>query len=503
MNLPAQKKILLAGLFHETHTFLSQKTGMDQFRETGINIGQDIISRNQGNGSPMDGFLSYAEENDWQIIPTIQMAASPSGTVTDEVYNYFTNHFFKILERECHSIDGVYLVLHGAMVCESYDDVEGTLLREIRKRLTAKGIDIPVVAVIDLHANVSYDMVEFSTCMYSYRKNPHSDAREAAVEAAKRLDVSMAQRVCISQHHLPTQYVVPPTGLSTAADPMKSVLKHARMLETKDPDLLCINVMGGYAYADITDCGFSLNCCTRGDEAVAKGYLDELLEVFEQHLADVYPIESSLDEALEHIDREKRPNGPVLLIEPADNIGGGTPGDGTGILGPLLIMRRKNIIAVINDPESAMRCNKAGVGSKIELMVGAKTDLHHGQPVPIKAEILHLSDGKFELENKQSHLASMMGSHIEMGPCAVIVNEQATILLTSLKIPPMDLGQLHSQGIYPKNGDLVIVKAAVSHKDAYDPIAAASYYVDSAGLCTSNLLSLPYKKLKGKQISAR
>jgi microcystin degradation protein MlrC len=66
----------------------------------------------------------------------------------------------------------------------------------------------------------------------------------------------------------------------------------------------------------------------------------------------------------------------------------------------------------------------------------------------------------------------------------------------------MDLGQLHSQGISPEDAALVVVKAAVSHKDAYDPIAAASYNVESVGLCTSNLTTLPYKILTRKQISA-
>jgi microcystin degradation protein MlrC len=83
----------------------------------------------------------------------------------------------------------------------------------------------------------------------------------------------------------------------------------------------------------------------------------------------------------------------------------------------------------------------------------------------------------------------------------VIVTPQCEILLTTHKTAPMDLGHLHSQGIRPEDADLVIVKAAVSHKAAYDPIARASFNVDSAGLCTSNLTRLPYRKLRGKQIA--
>jgi microcystin degradation protein MlrC len=260
--------------------------------------------------------------------------------------------------------------------------------------------------------------------------------------------------------------------------------------------------MGGYAYADIADCGFSLNCCTSGDPSIARGYLAELLNVFETNIAGAYPTEEPLSTVLHRIDAQQRWAGPVLLVEPADNIGGGTPGDGTGLLAPLLATGRRGIVAIINDPDAARVCHGLKNGDAVNLSIGAKTDFHHGVSIDFVGSIRRLSNGQFDLENKKSHLASMMGTHIDMGLCAVVQNEQATILLTTRKTPPMDLGQLHSQGITLQDGDLVVVKAAVSHKDAYDPIAAASFNVDSIGLCTSNLTALSYRKMTGKQISA-
>lgn len=494
------KTVLMAGIYHETHTFLHEKTGLVQFRDMVLNLGEEVIKINLGNGSPTDGFLSYAISKNWEIIPTIQMAAMPSGTVEDEALDFFKAHFFEALETHCQAIDGIFLVLHGAMVSETCDDVEGELLCEIQQFMTARGINIPVVGVLDLHANVSQQMLDESTCLYAYRENPHNDARDAAVRAAELLDEVMDQPG-VQHIHLGTKYVIPPVGLATSKDPMKAIEARAREIEAATPEILCINVMGGYAYADIADCGFSLNCCTRGDPATAEGFLMELLRLLETHLLEAYPVESSLENALEHVDQNPPGAGPVLLIEPADNIGGGTPGDATGILEPLLTTKRCGIVAIINDPEAASACHKLQLGQSINLQVGAKTDDHHGAPIAFSGTIESLSDGRFELENKNSHLASMMGTHIDMGPCAVISNAKARILLTSRKTPPMDLGQLHSQGIRPEDADFVIVKAAVSHKDAYDPIAARSYYIDSPGLCTSNLERLPYRKLSGKVIS--
>jgi len=74
-------------------------------------------------------------------------------------------------------------------------------------------------------------------------------------------------------------------------------------------------------------------------------------------------------------------------------------------------------------------------------------------------------------------------------------------LLSTRKTAPMDLGQYHSQDLRPEDATYVVIKAAVSHRAAYDPITRASFYVDTPGLCTSDLRRLPYRKLTGKVIS--
>lgn len=494
------KTVLFAGLYHETHTFLADPTGLSAFRATALNLGEAAISRNLGNGSPSDGFLTTAREKNWRVIPTVQMAAMPSGPVEDAAIRFFDDAFFPVLEREAANLDGIFLVLHGAMVSQSSDDVEGQLLARIRKVLEARGLDIPVVGVLDLHANVSQAMVDNSTLLVAYRENPHTDARATAVRAAELLDRLM-NGLEVRQLHRPTPYVLPPTGVGSMNDPMKSVLAAARAIEASDPEMVCINVMAGYAYSDIPDCGFSLNCATSGSLEKAEGYLDQLAGVLKSRLAAGYPAENTLDEALAKADALPEGEGPILLIEPADNIGGGTPGDATDLLGPLLRTGRRGIVAVINDPQSVAACVGAGLGADVSLMVGAKVDRHHGEPVPFKGKVLNLTDGRFELELKNSHLASMIGTSADMGPSAVVGNDQAVILLTTKKTPPMDLGQVHSQGVRPEDARYVIVKAAVSHKDAYDPIARASFYVDTAGLCTSNLNRLPFRKLSGKRLA--
>jgi len=491
------KKIFLSGIYHETHTFLSQPTTLKDFI---INIGDDIIKQNTGNGSPTDGFIEFASKKSWDIISGIQMAARPSGIVDEEAEHFFDTNFFEKLEQHYENIDAIFLILHGAMVSKNHDDFEGDFLEKINHLLKQKNITIPVVAVLDLHANVSDKMIDNSTCVYAYRKNPHSDSRDTAIKAASILS-DLFENPNVNQINYQTKYILPPTGVGTANDPMKSVLLEANKIEQSDNDIICINVMAGYSYADIADCGFSLNCCTKGDINVAKNYLVSLANVLEAKIDFAYPKENTLEEALEKIKSLPASSKPILLIEPADNIGGGTPGDATDLLSRLLQSEHEGIVAIINDPNAVKECHKSHVGKEIELKIGAKFDNFHGVPIKLKATIQKLSDGKFTLKNKQSHLASMMGINIDMGLSAVLKNEQLILLLTSIKTPPMDLGQLISHDIKPEDARLIIIKAAVSHKDAYDPIASHSFYIDSQGLCTSNLKRLPFKKIGDKIIA--
>ena len=104
----------------------------------------------------------------------------------------------------------------------------------------------------------------------------------------------------------------------------------------------------------------------------------------------------------------------------------------------------------------------------------------------------------------------MCGDRFDMGPSAVVrrrVRQNAeslhsgecayiTILLTSIKTPPFDLGQWRSQGIEPTKLSVIAVKAAVAHRRAYDPIAARMFWVDTPGPCSSNLQTLPYKHIR-------
>jgi microcystin degradation protein MlrC len=116
--------------------------------------------------------------------------------------------------------------------------------------------------------------------------------------------------------------------------------------------------------------------------------------------------------------------------------------------------------------------------------------------VELEVELLSFSDGVFELVDKKSHLASLGGDRVEMGPCAVVRCKGVTILLTSRSTPPMDIGQWLSQGIDPSKFSFLGVRAAVAHRGAYAPIAERMLWADTPGPCSSRLSRFAFQKLR-------
>jgi microcystin degradation protein MlrC len=188
--------------------------------------------------------------------------------------------------------------------------------------------------------------------------------------------------------------------------------------------------------------------------------------------------------------------GPVLLVEPSDNIGAGAPGDGTAVLRALVEHKIGPAAVALWDSHSVARLADVSPGSKVTLDVGGKGHVLCGPPLTLEVELVSRSNGRFKLEDPQSHLASMSGTRFDMGPSAVVRHGGVSILLTSRRTPPFDLGQWRSQGIAPEKMFVIGVKAAVAHRRAYDPIAAASYWIATPGPCSSDLRTLPYRHVR-------
>lgn len=481
-------KVLFAGLFHETHTFISEPTPWNHFDV----LTDAAILAKEGDESPTAGFLTEARDAGWEVIPTIDARALPSGTVDDEAFEIFWREF----ERRASpafaaGLDAIYLVLHGAMATQNIPDAEGEFLERLRALPGAE--NVPLFGVLDLHANVTARMCRLANGLVAYRENPHTDAKRAAQLGAlllrRCLETGVVPRMAWCR--IPLMWAPPGTG--SANDPLKALNQLSRKTEKTDPAIWSLNVTPGFSFADTADTGLSLSAIYTGPaERVHENLrvIARLAWELREKGTLTYP---SADAVLK--ETGPSPQGPVLLVEPADNIGGGAPGDGTGILRAFLSHRVPSALLCINDPAAVALLSKVPPGTTTRVELGGHTWAADEGPVKIDVTLVSRSDGAFTLEDAQSHLASMSGAHYEMGPCAVVTHAGITILITSRKTPPFDLGQYRSQGIEPRHFSLIGVKAAVAHRRAYDPITVASHYVDTPGPCSSNLSAFSYHRL--------
>jgi microcystin degradation protein MlrC len=481
-------RVLVAGIYHETHTFLDGRTGLEDFL---IRRGNEMLTT-EGDDSPLGGFLEFARQHNWDVVPLADYRATPGPTVTDSVLDSFWKDIeTRALPALQQGIDTIFLVLHGAMVCESYVDVEGEVLERIRRLPGAASL--PLFGVFDLHANVSPRMMSLSNGLVAYRENPHTDARESAQRAAALMARAWERKELPRMRFARAPIVWPPPGTGTANDPMRALEAAARKIESASAKVWAVNIAAGFSFADTPDTGVSVSIVTTGNDDEADRQLQTLVELAWSMRQTGNVTEPPLADAMDQL--VKNQPGLTLLIEPSDNIGGGAPGNSTWVLRALVERQIANAAVAIYDPASVSRAAPLPLGSRVALDIGG-TGNPFSPPLPLEVEVISRSSGRFKLEDPHSHLASMCGGSYEMGPCAVVRRDGITILLTSRRTPPFDLGQWRSQGIEPAQLSVIGVKAAVAHRRAYDPITARSYYVDTPGPCSSNLRTFPYKRIR-------
>jgi microcystin degradation protein MlrC len=273
---------------------------------------------------------------------------------------------------------------------------------------------------------------------------------------------------------------------------MRALEQAAREAE-RDPAVWAVSVVAGFAFADMPDAGVAF-CATGTDDAALDAALARLASLAWELRETGAPAEDDIDDVLQRNFSGLR--GPVVLVEPADNIGGGAPGDCTDVLRGLLRHDTQNAAVALADAAAVAALADAQPGEVRHLALGGRGSRLDPGPVPLDVTFVSRSDGRFTLEDRQSHLVGGAGVNIDMGPCAVVRHRGIAILLTTHKTPPFDLGQWRSQGIVPERLSFIGVKAAVAHRRAYEPIQGASFTLRTRGPCMSDLHALPYEKLR-------
>ena len=178
-------RVALGGISHETNTFNPAPTGLDAFRRRAYLVGDAVLRAGRGAPNALGGMVDAASERGVTLVPTAFAAAMPGGIVSADAFGHLRALLLgRLREANERGLDGVLLALHGAMVAEGADDAEGALLGDVR---AVVGPDVPVVAVLDFHANVSPAMVAAADLLLDYATYPHLDTYQRGEAALRRL----------------------------------------------------------------------------------------------------------------------------------------------------------------------------------------------------------------------------------------------------------------------------------------------------------------------------
>lgn len=470
---------------HETNTFSSIPTSLDDFKlQRSYHIGDEIISAFRQTSTITGGFIESSEKLGIQIVPLLWTFATPSGKIEQAAYDTLKGEFLDLL-RNAGELDGVLLDLHGAMATEEIEDAEGDLIRSVREIVGS----LPIVVTLDLHANITAEMAEYSDTIIGFDTYPHVDCYDRGVEAGQVIfDIVQGNvRPTMAFRQLPL--LTSPPAQCTMKPLMSGAVEQLHALET-EPGVVTATLAMGFPFADIRDAGVTVLVTTNGDQPLAEQHADrfgkyiwDMREAFDLNLV-------SVEEAIEIANGTD--GQPIVLAEGSDNPGGGGPCDGTIILRKFIEADVQDaVIAIIADPESVSLAIEAGVGNTVALNVGGKTIPLHGDPVPLTGYVKTISDGNFVHKGPMAR-----GVRSSLGRTAVVQVGGVEIILTERRFQPLDAEVLRSVGIEPRDRKLIALKSAVHFRADYTPIAHEILEADTPGVHSADLFSYDYQSVR-------
>src|ERR1700716_1545057 len=483
-------RIAVGGFLHETNTFAPTKAVYDAFVHGGgwppMSQGAKLLEKMRDINVGMAGFVPAAETEGWELVPTIWCAASPSAHVTEDAYERVAGDIVDGI-KAAGSIDGVYLDLHGAMVAEHLDDGEGEILARVREAI---GKDLPLVVSLDLHANVTPEMVEHADALIAYRTYPHVDMADTGRAAARHLALLLQSGRKFAKAFRQLPFLIPISWQCTNDQPTKGIYEELATLESEAVPTL--SFAPGFPAADFRDCGPSVFAYGR-TQADADAAADKLTALIESHEDDFDGRIYSPDEGVRHaMELAKTAKKPIIIADTQDNPGAGGDSDTTGMLRALVRNNAiKAAIGVIYDPASAKAAHAAGAGATVTLALGGKSGIPGDAPYKETFVVEKLSDGKVIAPGP--HYG---GRDMDMGPSACLRIGDIRVVVSSHKAQLADQSMYRYVGIKPTEPAILVNKSSVHFRADFEPIAERLLICAAPGAMPADTADLPWTRLR-------
>ncbi|MBI1774781.1 MAG: M81 family metallopeptidase [Proteobacteria bacterium] len=486
------KRIALLGLSIECNKWAPPSTKADFLSRTYLS-GEALMEDARAAAPVMQpetpGFVSDMDASGpWTPVPILLAMTEPGGPIEHGFFEEFLGEIETGL-RAALPVDGVYICSHGAAITTESEDPDGTLFRLVRRIV---GPTVPIVATLDLHANISDAMVDFIDVFIGYRTNPHVDMRECGVEAAEAMrELFAGTRPKRAFIRLP---IVPPTvTMLTAGGPYADLINYGAAHKTAR--IMNVSVMGGFAFGDTSKNGLAVVVTAREDARAAHDLAVDIAHLGWKNRERFRTRLTALADALAMaLAAGREPTRPALIFaDVADNPGGGARGNTTYLLEALHQAGAKSVLlGVFNDPALAAEAHRLGEGAAFRARFNRDETNEFSKPFAADARVLKLSDGSCI-----GRRGTNAGLKLELGPSAAIMVGGITVVVITQRTQCCDPIFFEMFGLDIAKARSVVVKSRGHFRAGFDEFFKPEQVieVDLPGLTSPVLSRFDWQRL--------
>ena len=484
------KRVALAGFLHETNTFAPTKARMQDFVQGGgympLVRGKAMLTQGRGINLGISGAMAFGESAGWEMVPILWAGAIPSAHVSQDAYESISEEIISGI-RNAGKLDGIFLDLHGAMVAEHEDDGEGRLLARVRALV---GPDVPIAAALDLHGNITHQMVDNADVLVGFRTYPHVDMGETGERAAAQLGSLMARGARFAKAFRRLPFLVPIAWQSTRAQPAQGL--YDLVAQSEGGAVASTSFFFGFPAADFPGCGPSVICYgdTQADADAAADRIEGAVRDAEPDLAGkTFDPDEGVREAMRLAEGAHL---PVIIADTQDNLGAGGDSNTTGMLKALVRQNaRRAALGNMVDPKAAAAAHAAGEGAEIEIALGGFSGVPGDSPFKARFTVETLSDGKLVASGP-----FYGGATLDMGPSACLRIGDIRVVVTTNKAQMADREMYRFVGIEPEEQAILVNKSSVHFRADFDSIAETILTCTAPGPMPVSPASLPFRNLE-------
>jgi microcystin degradation protein MlrC len=474
------KRILVSECKQEISSF---NPLLGQYEDFTVHHGAEIFNLHRNVRSEMAGALAvFAAYPYIEVVPGTSIRGITSGgTLAKPAFRRLTGEFLDSV-RAARELDGIYFSLHGSFAAETEPDIEGYLLEETRRIV---GPDLPIAVSLDLHGVLTERILANCDLLTVYHTYPHVDFYETGERAARLLVHLLNKEIRPVMARVPIPALVRGDELITATGLFGQIVRKAQEME-RSPGGLSAGMFIGNPFTDVPDLGSNALVVTDGEpERAVRQAMELAADFWQVH----EKLQSRLVGLLESVRLAASATGRVVLTDAADATSSGASGDSNAILRALVEADfRRSTLAPIVDPPAVEAAFRAGVGARIRVTVGGAIDPRRFVPLPLEAEVVMLSNGRFHSE---SH-----GGEWNAGRTAVLKSANFVLVVTSRAVSLYDRSLFLAHGQDPARFDAVIVKSPHCQPQFFDEGAELVLNVDAPGSSSANLQSLGHRVCK-------